>query len=424
MSTPLSCGPAIAYQLTSSQPSIAGWLVLILFMLTAAPMSDPGPFEVVAIALIVIWTAEGSRIPRDMSRIAVAGAMFAYFAAIPTLLWLLRHPTTDPHRPVEHALTSIYFVVLFLVVATYLSFSNASRMQAAWRVYAYSHAAVIVVTVPFYALASGPLAGLVTEAERLSAFHEDPNVLGASLVPALVVAWQSFLRESGAAALRWIPLAAVLGTGLLLSFSRGAWLNAAVALLVVTIAGAGKGFVRPSRLVISTGVLLLATVGAMALALHHSPEVATMLEVRANVVQHYDVGPSGRLESQVQSLRLVREYPLGVGADGVTESLGTSTHNTWLKWTAEHGWLAALYLAIVTVVVYRWARSTISRVPQSADGFGSVALIVSSSLAGIAAESLVIDQLHWRHLWLLVASLVALTRLMKHELGGSGVESS
>jgi hypothetical protein len=46
--------------------------------------------------------------------------------------------------------------------------------------------------------------------------------------------------------------------------------------------------------------------------------------------------------------------------------------------------------------------------------FRDSAIVVFSSLVGIAAESMIIDTLHWRHFFLLLGMMSGLTILMRH----------
>lgn len=103
--------------------------------------------------------------------------------------------------------------------------------------------------------------------------------------------------------------------GVLLSFSRGAWINLAAALAIyaylsMITAATNRQRVKLAAFVVLAGVLVL---GVFAAA-QTIPKVADLLGERATLEQSYDVGPEGRFGGQKKAADLVITHPLGIGA--------------------------------------------------------------------------------------------------------------
>ena len=82
-----------------------------------------------------------------------------------------------------------------------------------------------------------PGAEVLAEGGRARALFQDPNVFGPFLIPALLIVCEEILRPRLLSAR--LPtkalIAAILALGVLFSYSRGAWLNLAVALIVMGV---------------------------------------------------------------------------------------------------------------------------------------------------------------------------------------------
>ena len=82
----------------------------------------------------------------------------------------------------------------------------------------------------------------------------------------------------------------------------------------------------------------------------------------------------------------------------------------YIKTVAENGWLGgAVFLITIVLILAQGMRAATRDWP-----FRDSAIVVVSSLLGIAAESMIIDTLHWRHFFLLLGMMGGLTILMRH----------
>jgi O-antigen ligase len=222
-------------------------------------------------------------------------------------------------------------------------------------------------------------------------------VFGPFLVPALVILVDELLTP------RLLRIGArtkavglvVLVLGVFLSYSRAAWLNLVVALLVMLLVySLRRGAAR--RLTALLALLLVAaTVVTAVVAVTGS---ASFLEERARL-QAYD---AQRFGTQRSLLALAQTNPLGIGPGQVDAVSSLSAHSTYVRALAEQGPLGLLTLAALLAVTLGLAARNVVR-GSDTFGIGSAALL--AAWCGLLVNSAFVDTLHWRHLWL-VAALV------------------
>jgi Polysaccharide biosynthesis/export protein len=236
---------------------------------------------------------------------------------------------------------------------------------------------------------------------RARGTFNDPNVLGAFLIfPMLVAMGRIF--AGGRGSLRAGALVALFASALLLSFSRGAWGQAAFAALMMMILSfltSRSGAARLRILLIAAaGLALLA--GLIVLLLSFD-SVAALFAERAAFEQGYDVGQFGRFGRHVLGALLALDHPLGLGPLQFHNMFVEDPHNAFLNAFMSGGWLSGLaYLALMLLTLALGLRYAFVAAPWQ-----GVYLAVYCAFAGIFAESLIIDSEHWRHLYLLIGAL-------------------
>jgi O-antigen ligase len=293
---------------------------------------------------------------------------------------------------------TLYLAVFGIWYADYLD--SPRKARALLRVYIFG--AVLSAVVGAAALKL-PLPGrdllLGDGATRARALFKDPNVFGPFMVPvAMMLLEERFrprlLRMGGSAN---ALLLALLGVGILFSFSRAAWGNAALA-TVVTLGvltlrrGGGR---RTFRLLVAL-VAALTIIGAAASATGS----ISFIQQRA----HFQVYDRDRFGAQHAGLEIVRRYPVGVGPGQFQFHYPIETHSTYIRVLAEQGYVGlGTWIVIVIVTLVLAMRNAV--LGRSAWGIGSAALL--GSWCGILFNSAVVDTLHWRHLWLVAALIWA-----------------
>ena len=250
------------------------------------------------------------------------------------------------------------------------------------------------------------------------AFFKDPNVFGAFLVPAFLLcafSWQSLSSSRIFFSVRWLFLVILL-VSIILTGSRGGWLNLLVAL-------GALGWVRwhaagrSSRLQRRTPmpIVALAAVGGLAYAL------VTLVGYDEFLADRFEekIYDQDRFLAQSLALEESMANPFGIGP-GQSETyegsaslfrMPHSPHSLYVRVIVESGWGgAASFLAFLLVTV-RQAWST-----AVADWrYASISAVIFASIVGILANSFFIDTLHWRHFWMLLGMTWGLSGLWRRE---------
>jgi O-antigen ligase len=145
--------------------------------------------------------------------------------------------------------------------------------------------------------------------------------------------------------------------------------------------------------------LLLATIVA-GVATVAATGSTKFVEQRAHE-QQYD---TGRFSAQQAGIKLGEDHPFGVGPGQFDVLEPLAAHSLYVRAFAEQGpgglfVLVALLLATLGFAARNAARG------RDTYGIGSAALL--GAWCGMLANSVVIDTLHWRHLWLVAALIWA-----------------
>jgi O-antigen ligase len=237
---------------------------------------------------------------------------------------------------------------------------------------------------PFYEL-------FTTFDGRATALFKDPNVLSPFLVP---IALYAFLQVTyswrTSHKVAWLGAFIVLATGVLLSYSRAGWLNLGLS-FVLFILLSGLIVWRPQIVVLVFG-LLISTVSVVFL----NPYLRSFILSRFGLAS-YDID---RFSNQQLALELALENPAGLGPGQAESVLDFAVHNLYLRVLLENGWAGLLVLLLVfslTIGFVTWRAITKRGSAKMYYAF------VAAALVGQMINSLVIDSLHWRHLFLLLA---------------------
>jgi hypothetical protein len=294
--------------------------------------------------------------------------------------------------------TTVFVVLLAVWLAGYVD----STRRARGVVLAYLGAALASAALGIGALLV-PIPGQATLLYhgccRAQALFKDPNVFGPFLVPAIVILLEELLTPRLLAGRRALKVAAIalLCIGVLVSYSRAAWFNLAVALVVlllVLVLRRGGG--RPAAALLAT-VALLAGVAGGYLAATHSE---TFLRERATF-QAYD---TSRFGAQHAGIRLAEDHPLGVGPGQFDVRESISVHSIYVRVLAEQGVLGFVVLAALLLGTLALGLEN-AAAGRSTYGIGSAALV--AGWCGLLANSFFVDTLHWRHLWVVAALIWA-----------------
>jgi O-antigen ligase len=305
---------------------------------------------------------------------------------------------------------TLYLVVFAIWFAGYVD----SRRRMRLAIGAYIAAAVGSALLGSLALFIGfpGSSALTAEGYRAQALFQDPNVFGPFLIPAAVILLEERLRPSLFArrpALNLICLL-VLIAGILFSYSRAAWLNLVFAVAVLALfEGFRRGGARRTLRLAAAGIVI----AAVTIAVVEATGSTTFLDQRA----HYQAYDTSRFGTQRIGVELALAHPLGVGPGQFDVLLPVSAHSLYVRALAEQGLLGIVTMLALVLGTLALAFRDASR-GRDLYGLSSVALV--AAWCGLLVNSLVIDTLHWRHLWLLAALIWASAMLHRPtRLGGA-----
>jgi O-antigen ligase len=297
----------------------------------------------------------------------------------------------DAARAAVFATTTVYVAVLGLWLATWLTSRKRARLAAGGYVLAASTSAAAALLALFF---STPGSELLVLDDRAQGLFKDANVFGPFLVPAALI----MIEETLAPRLfrrRWLSalLVVLLGLGVLFSYSRGAWVNMAIGTVVMVVVLALRR--RGGRKAV-LALVLLALAAASVYATVSATGSGDFLTERAQL-QSYD---ADRFGAQAAGLEPGQRYPFGVGPGQFEYVAPISAHSTYVRVFAEQG-LPGL-LALIALGLFTLGAAVANAFAgRDTYGIGSAALL--GAWCGLLVNSVVIDTLHWRHLWIVAA---------------------
>jgi len=373
----------------------------LLIAVSSVVYIEPAPYDVLALGMVVFFFASGLKTPRGIST--------------PFLLLLLMYSgfalstgfNDIPEAGYKALGIRIYLILTWLLFASLVYRQPKQVMDILW--HAYIIAALVAVAWGFleyfgYISIERWEGGL-----RAKGPFKDPNVYGPFIVPAAV--FSIYRSMSSKYALLYLPVAAILMFGILISFSRGAWINTALSL---TIVGLGVMLSKHSKQQV-TQVFLIGSISMLfvvagLVAAVNNKTVASRFEQRTSVAQNYDMQKGGRFDTQKRVLYASLEKPIGFGAGSTQIVFGLEPHNIYLHILAEGGWLAFFgWISFVLVSVGRAGNTLL----QSRELPGNLLIIFACSV-GLLVQSFFIDSTHWRHLYLIFGLLWGLTLAQQH----------
>ncbi len=354
---------------------------------------EPAPYELVLIGLMAAWVMAGLRINRYILPLVILLVLYLTGG----LLSLTQVPN-DLGKPYIYIGTTLLLAASAIFFAAIIPGDPAVRLQRI--VSAYTAGAVVAAIIGIL----GYFAGIefFTLYDRARGPFQDPNVFGPFLIlPFVYLCYQVFTRKL--ADTKWHAVGAfVMLIAIVLSFSRAAWGMAAVALMMVaTIAyinqRKGNGRARVIGYVILGGILLVALIAAL-LTL---PQTSSLFAERAQLVQYYDAGEGGRFDRHAEGFMMMLEHPLGLGPFEFGKHFGEDEHNMWLKGFTVYGSLGGF--AYIVLAIWTLAVSTpLLFKPRPWQAIVVCAWVV---LVGHFIIHVVIDNDHWRHLFLIYGLL-------------------
>jgi len=379
----------------------SGWVAAcITFLLATSSIVfiEPAPYDLIAIALLGLLLVNGHRFSRDLQMpVLLLGCFVAGNMLAATV-------SDDPAATVRSLSIRLYMGLTWLLLVSVVLVDPYRMLKAIWLGYM---VAAVIATLWGGLEYLGVLPGEQWQGGlRAKGPFKDPNVYGPFLVPAAIYALSQILGQPWRRIIIYFSLFLLFVLGILLSFSRGAWMNFAVSFMLFSSITVWTATAHRQRITwLLAGTVICAIVAFAIVAAVSTDVVGDRFFQRATLVQKYDTAEGGRFDTQLEALAMVGRNPLGVGPGRSDDAFGLEPHNLYLHSLTEGGWLAGLGL----LGFLAW---------HMLNGLGAVsrrwplrpqATVILACTAGTLLQSFFIDSTHWRHLWLLLALLGAIS---------------
>ena len=355
---------------------------------------EPSPYEVASLIALLVFAATGLALRPGLMPLVLLLTLYNVGFSIAVI------PVLDAPKTAMWVLISWYLAVTAVFFATALGEDTRRRLTLLVRGTMAAAIVAALAAVVGYARLIPELSDLFLRYGRARGTFNDPNVLGAFLVfPMLVAMGRIFARR---ATLRAALLLALFSAALLLSFSRGAWAQAALAgvLMMALSFLTSRSPNERVRIFVMAGVGVVLVAGLLTLLLSVETIAAQFWE-RASLEQSYDVGTFGRFGRHVLGALLALDEPFGIGPLQFHIQYVEDPHNAFLNAFLSGGWLSGLcYLALMLLTLVLGFRFVFVATPWQ-----PLYLAAYCTFAGTFAESLIIDSDHWRHYFLLLGVL-------------------
>ena len=363
----------------------AGLGMLVLGVVFVEPAPPDAVLGIVMLVAILTGRFTLRSVPSPMLALVVVMLVLNLVSAIFAVY---------PGRAVFFFMITAYLAMFALWLTGYVSSVERARSIIRPLVAGAVASSLIGVGVLFFSF-PGKSSVDFSDGFRANGLFKDPNVFGPFLVVVALIVLSEILepRLLRGRLLTKIGYLLALALGIVFAFSRAAWLNAAVGVLVMMAVYAMRrgGSVNVAKI----GVTLAFAFAVGSVTLSATGQL-TFLHERAHI-QSYD---TDRFSAQREGVRLAQEHPLGIGPGQFEQTVGIASHSTYVRTLAEQGVLGLI--TTFCLLAGTLALATLNAVKgRDSCGVGSAALL--AAWCGVMANSAFVDTLHWRHLWLVAA---------------------
>lgn len=371
------------------------FFVWLTFFMNAMVIKEPAPCDLFMMAFIVIMPLF------NLVRFNIVHGLFLAAWMIVVATGLVVSGTHEEYYvSVQHMVITLYLAVFSVVLAAFVTKNPSRHLEIIWNGYFYG--ALIAATaaiIGYFELVPGAY-DLFTLYDRARGTFKDPNVFAPYLVPAFLYCLHSLLTQKLNRSFIALGLMSLFLVGILMSFSRGAWLLlvfSTTTYVVIFFLTASTQFQRIKTIAL-TLFSIIALIGVLGIAMQ-SNKVQDLFDDRMSHAQSYDLGDQGRFSAHKKAANLILEKPLGIGALYFGYFYHHELpHNLYLSMYLTSGWIGGtvfLILIIATLVI--GFLILFRRTPWMHNH-----AIAYSTFIGLAVESYIIDSDHWRQLYILM----------------------
>ncbi len=370
--------------------------VWLCFVISSFVLFNPAPVDGIMIGLVLMLPMAGmTRFSREMyfylamMMVISAGALFGVMFAFTF------------GKALTHTVITFYLSLFTFVLAGYIAKNPKQSVRLimnGWTIAAI-FAVITGVTGYFNVLGSEEL---FTRFQRAKGLFKDPNVFGSFIIPPAIYAIYQITHFPLRKVVLPLAILGILALGILLSFSRGAWLNFTISVLLFVYFSYITSRTNMYRVkVMGLAILSIVVMMAAFFAALQVDKISSLLSERAKLTQSYDSADGGgRFYGHAIARGLIPSHPFGIGPNQFGGNYHKEdVHNVYLNLFLDAGWLGGIaYLFIIVGTVVSGFRHIFRRNETKA-----YFLVAYSAFLGNALEGLIIDSNHWRHFFVLLS---------------------
>ncbi len=376
-------------------------LVWLCFAVSSFVLFNPAPVDGLMVGLMILLPMAGmTRFSKEMyiylamMLIIAAGAFFGVLFAF----------TFD--KALMHAVITLHIALFTFVISGYIAKNphhSIPLIMSGWTLAAWI--AVITGIMGYFEVFPGAQE-LFTLYERPKGPFKDPNVYGTFIIPPALYAIYKITHLPAHKVLLPLATLGLMVIGVLLSFSRGAWLNLGLSVMMfvyLSYATSKTNFYRVK--LIGFGIIGLFLMIGLIFAALQVDKISALFTERAKVTQSYDTNDGGRFAGHAKARLIIPTNPMGIGPNQFGGNYSKEDiHNVYYNVFLNSGWLGGFaYLILVFGTVFNGFKHLFAR-----NSTQTYFLIFYSAFIGNVIEGIIIDSDHWRHFFMLLSMIWAL----------------
>ena len=371
------------------------WIIAIVAFLGAFVINEPAPYDLLLVAVVLVWAILGLKFNRFALPMTIL--MMVYLAG--GFLSLTQIDSFG--KPIVYMATTTFLIASSVFYAAVIVENPGPRLALIRKAYIASAIVVSVIAILAYFNAI-PHADYFKLYDRAKGTFQDPNVFGPFLALPLTFLVRDILTRRFRESFWEIGWFLIILFALFLSFSRAAWgLGAFASIAIAFIA-----YINEPRQVVRFRLVAYLVGGAAAVSVMISvaisiPQVRDLYLERAHVVQDYDDSRVGRFERQKAGFFLMQEKPFGIGPEQFGPIFGEDEHNMWLKGFTTYGWLGGF----AYIILVAWTLAAAAPLLFKPRPWQPIVQCTYVVFLGHVFVHNVIDNDHWRHLYLMYGLL-------------------
>ncbi len=313
----------------------------------------------------------------------------------------------DMYSALFFMLITFYCIIMWATLVGINSYFGKKILSRIFNMYILSGLIVVIpgLIAYYYPLSFSEI--LIYGDSRIKSFFKDPNVFGPFLIPPTLYTLWLIEKNSKIKMFVAMLLFLLFTSGVLLSYSRAAWGQFILSIIIYFIIRKDKS-IKTVKTIVS---LIIIGIPIMIYIIFFTQ--AGKLFFERTSIQTYD---QVRFSQQESSLDYLYKFPLGFGPGQSEMILSQSTHSLFVRVLSEYGIIGIICFLIFLILTLK--RSYF----LSRNDLGEYKIfyaIITASIIGIIFNSFFVDTLHWRHFWLLLSlPWIPSNRLYKEKFNG------